>query len=202
MTEGFVIISIIFKHAFTQSETGTTCKKIFSVWGEGFLVYGTGPASHFCPSLTSNLWEVPLKSVGLLVCWKLSTCISALLDWCRTESEWPTHGSECMFEDLGKFVAIDFGFKMGGGVLFIFEFPCFQQLSYEVKFYHLGGKKELESKAEGQLCRGEQNALYHGNICGVVVVICWNIQKTFTFLCGAAFLWNKQQAANIMLFYY
>lgn len=52
-------------------------------------------------------------------------------------------------------MAIDFGFKTGEDVLVISEFPCFQQLSHEVKFYHLGGKKtELETKAEGQLYTG------------------------------------------------
>lgn len=79
--------------------------------------------------------------MGLLMCLKLTTRISALLDWCRTKSKWPARGSECAFETLRKFVAIDFGFKMGEDVLAICKFPCFQQLSREGKFYHLGEKK-------------------------------------------------------------
>ena len=136
-----VLVIIIFKYPFTQNGTGTPCMKIFSLCGKGFSVYGTGPASHFCPCLTSNLWEVPLKSMGLLMCLKLTTCVSAFLDWCRTKSKWPACGSERAFESLRKFVAIDLGFKMGEDVLAICEFPCFQQLSRERKFYHFGEKK-------------------------------------------------------------
>lgn len=138
IAEVLAIITIIFKYPFTQNGTGTPRMKILSLCGKGFSVDGTGPASHFCPCLTSNLWEVPLKSMGLLMCLKLTTRVSALLDWCRT-NHWWAHGSEWVFENLRKFVAIDFGFKMGEDVLAICEFPCFQQLSCEGKFYHFGG---------------------------------------------------------------
>jgi len=61
--------------------------EIFSLYGKGFLFSGSGPASHFCPCLTSNLLEVPLKWMGLLMCLELTTCVSALLDQCRMTSK-------------------------------------------------------------------------------------------------------------------
>lgn len=143
IAEVLAIITIIFKYPFTQNGTGTPRMKILSLCGKGFSVDGTGPASHFCPCLTSNLWEVPLKSMGLLMCLKLTTRVSALLDWCRT-NHWWAHGSEWVFENLRKFVAIDFGFKMGEDVysyLWVSMFPA-TQLWREVLSFG-GGKKRL-----------------------------------------------------------
>lgn len=62
---------------------------------------------------------------------------------------------------------------MRDDVLAICELPCFEQCSSEGKFYHLGVKKELESKAEGQLYTGQQDALYHGNNVCVFVGLWW-----------------------------
>lgn len=112
MREVLVIISIIFEYPFPQNRTGISCMKIFGLSSTGFQFMALLQVRHFCPCLTSNLWEVPLKSMGLLMCSKLRACVSALLDWCRTKTTWLVRGLEQVLEkNLRKVVAIDLVLK-------------------------------------------------------------------------------------------